>query len=415
MSEPKQQGCPVAHTAPAHIDPANIELFDFENDEGYHRDPQGRLNELRNSQRVFYSPKGRKALLGGGTWIFTHAADIRAVLQDPATFKSSGNRPFGKALGENWVLIPIDLDPPEHDRMRGFMNPLFSPKKVAQLSTKIEQRAIELIEKFRRNTGCAFVEEFARPFPVTIFLEMFGLPVSEMERFVVWEEAIIHSQGPGQLAAMRELRDYMAEVIADRRLNPKNDLISLAVTTEVEGKKLTYDEIMGMCIMLFMGGLDTVTSELGFIFRYLAENPDKQQWLRENPSLIPTALEEILRVYPIITTGRIATRDVEIGDVKISAGENVACPLACASRDPAEIENADQIDLERNPNRHSAFGFGPHRCIGSHLARRELLVAIEQWLKRVPPFRIAPGATLAAAGAGVVALHSLPLVWDHTT
>ena len=99
MSEPKQQGCPVAHTAPAHIDPANIELFDFENDEGYHRDPQGRLNELRNSQRVFYSPKGRKALLGGGTWIFTHAADIRAVLQDPATFKSSGNRPFGKALG----------------------------------------------------------------------------------------------------------------------------------------------------------------------------------------------------------------------------------------------------------------------------------------------------------------------------
>lgn len=415
MSEPKQQGCPVAHTAPAHIDPANVELFDFENDEGYHRDPQGRLNELRNSHRVFYSPKGRKALLGGGTWIFTHAADIRAVLQDPATFKSSGNRPFGKALGENWVLIPIDLDPPEHDRMRGFMNPLFSPKKVAQLSTKIEQRAIELIEKFRHNTGCAFVEEFARPFPVTIFLEMFGLPVSEMERFVVWEEAIIHSQGPGQLAAMRELRDYMAEVIADRRLNPKDDLISLAVTTEVEGKKLTYDEIMGMCIMLFMGGLDTVTSELGFIFRYLAENPGKQQWLRENPSLIPTALEEILRIYPIITTGRIATRDVEIGDVKISAGENVACPLACASRDPAEIENADQIDLERNPNRHSAFGFGPHRCIGSHLARRELVVAIEQWLKRVPPFRIAPGATLAASGAGVVALHSLPLVWDQTT
>lgn len=413
MNEPKRQGCPVTHTAPAHIDPANVQLFDFENDESYHRDPQGRLNELRNQHRVFYSPKGRKALLGGGTWIFTHAEDIRAVLQDPATFKSSGNRPFGKALGENWVLIPIDLDPPEHDRMRSFMNPLFSPKKVAQLSAKVEQRAVELIEKFQHKTGCAFVEEFARPFPVTIFLEMFGLPVSEMERFVVWEEAIIHSQGPQQLAAMRELRDYMAEVIADRRLNPKEDLISLAVTTEVEGKKLTYDEIMGMCIMLFMGGLDTVTSELGFIFRHLAENPDQQQWLRDNPSMIPTALEEILRIYPIITTGRIATRDVEIGNVKISAGENVACPLACASRDPAEIENADHIDLERSPNRHSAFGFGPHRCIGSHLARRELIVAIEQWLKRIPPFQVAPGETLEASGAGVVALRSLPLVWEH--
>ncbi len=412
MSESREQGCPAAHAAPSHIDPAHVELFDFENDAGYHRDPQGRLNELRSRHRVFYSPKGRKALLGGGTWIFTHAADIREVLQDPATFKSSGNRPFGKALGENWVLIPIDLDPPEHDRMRSFMNPLFSPKKVAQLSGKIEQRAIELIDKFRHRPGCSFVEEFARPFPVTIFLEMFGLPVSEMERFVVWEEAIIHSQGPGQLAAMRELRDYMAEVITERRANPKEDLISLAVTAEVGGKKLTYDEIMGMCIMLFMGGLDTVTSELGFIFRYLAENPEQQQMLRADPSMIPTALEEILRIYPIITTGRIATRDVEIGNVKISAGENVACPLACASRDPAEIENAEQIDLARNPNRHSAFGFGPHRCIGSHLARRELIVAIEQWLRLVPPFRVAPGAELEASGAGVVALCSLPLNWE---
>lgn len=413
MSDEKPEGrCPVAHMAPAHIDPSHVQLFDFENDEEYRRDPQLRLNMLRQQHRVFFSPKGRKALLSGGTWVFTHAEDIREVLQDTATFRSSGNRPFGKALGENWVLIPIDLDPPEHDRMRGFMNPLFSPRKVAELSGKVEKRAIELIERFRHDGHCAFVEQFARPFPVTIFLEMFGLPVSEMDRFVIWEEAIIHSQGQGQLAAMRELRDYMADVIEERRRNPKEDLISLAVTTEVAGAKLTYDEIMGMCIMLFMGGLDTVTSELGFVFRHLAENPDQQDWLRANPEMIPTALEEILRLYPIITTGRIATRDVEIGGVKISAGENVACPLACASRDPAEIAHPDEVDLERSPNRHSAFGFGPHRCIGSHLARRELSVAIEQWLKLVPAFRVAPGAILEATGAGVVALRSLPLVWE---
>ena len=413
MSNDKHEArCPVAHAAPSHIDPAHVQLFDFENDEEYRRDPQLRLNSLRDQHRVFYSPKGRKALLGGGTWIFTHAEDIREVLQNPAVFGSSGNRPFGKALGENWVLIPIDLDPPEHDRMRGFMNPLFSPRKVAELSGKIEQRAIELVERFRYDGHCAFVEQFARPFPVTIFLEMFGLPVSEMERFVVWEEAIIHSQGSGQLAAMGELRDYMARVIEERRRDPKDDLISLAVTTEVGGAKLTHDEIMGMCIMLFMGGLDTVTSELGFVFRHLAENPEQQEWLRRRPEMIPTALEEILRLYPIITTGRIATRDVEIGGVKITAGENVACPLACASRDPAEIDSPNEVDLERNPNRHSAFGFGPHRCIGSHLARRELAVAIDQWLKLVPPFRVAPGATLEAAGAGVVALRSLPLLWE---
>jgi cytochrome P450 len=398
--------------APAHIPAEQVQLFDFENDPGYQQDPQGRLNALRDQHRVFYTPKGRKSLLGGGTWVFTRAEDIRAVLQDAATFRSGGNRPFGKALGEDWVLVPVDLDPPEHDRMRGFMNPLFSPKRVAALAPKIEQRAVELMSRFEGRGHCAFVEEFAKPFPVTIFLEMFGLPVSEMDRFLVWEENIIHRQGPVQLESMRELRDHLAKIIEERRQAPRDDLISHAVTGEIDGVKLTYDEIMGMCIMLFMGGLDTVTSELGFLFRHLAENPDQQAQLRADPSLIPTALEELLRMYPIITTGRIAARDVDIAGVHIKAGENVACPLAAASRDPSEIPDPTRVDLARSPNRHSAFGFGPHRCIGSHLARRELAVAIEQWLKRIPPFRLAPGAQLTAKGAGVVALQSLPLVWD---
>lgn len=412
MSDEREKSRPAIPPAPAHIPAEQVELFDFENDPGYQQDPQGRLNALRDRHRVFYTPKGRKSLLGGGTWVFTHAEDIRAVLQDAATFRSGGNRPFGKALGEDWVLVPVDLDPPEHDRMRGFMNPLFSPKRIAALAPKIEQRAVELMSRFERRGSCAFVEEFAKPFPVTIFLEMFGLPVSEMDRFLVWEENIIHRQGPVQLQAMRELRDHLAKIIEERRQAPRDDLISHAVTGEIDGVRLTYDEIMGMCIMLFMGGLDTVTSELGFLFRHLAENPDQQARLRADPSLIPTALEELLRMYPIITTGRIASRDVDIAGAHIKAGENVACPLAAASRDPAELADPCKVDLARSPNRHSAFGFGPHRCIGSHLARRELTVAIEQWLKRVPPFRLAPGAQLTAKGAGVVALQSLPLVWD---
>jgi len=393
------------------VDPRNIEFFDFENDEEYRKDPQGRLNSLRDRHRLFYTPKGRKSLLGGGTWVFTHGADIRAVLQDPETFKSSGNRPFGKALGEDWVLVPIDLDPPEHTRMRKFMNPLFSPKRVAELAEKVERRAVELITPLQAKQGCSFIEDFARPFPVTIFLEMFGLPVSEMPKFVEWVEAIIHSQGEVQLNAMRELRDYLATVIEDRRNAPLDDLISLAVTAEVEGKTLTYDEIMGMCIMLFMGGLDTVTSSLSFIFRHLAENPEHQEYLRKSLDMIPTAIEELLRVYPIITTGRIATRNVDFDGIVVYEGDNVACPLACSSRDPDEIDGSTDVDLTRNPNRHSAFGFGPHRCIGSHLARRELIVAVEQWLKLLPQFRIQPGKYLTATGAGVVALDALPLVW----
>ena len=411
MSINKQNPAQDQYPVPDGIDAGLVKFFDFDNDEEYCRDPQGRLSRLRDQNPVFYTPKGRKSILDGGTWVISTAANIRTVLQDPETFISSGNRPFGKALGENWVLIPIDLDPPEHTRMRSFMNPLFSPKRMAALAEKIENRAIELITPLQSEAGCSFNEVFARPYPVTIFLEMFGLPVSEMPRFVGWVEAIIHNQGEVQLNAMRELRDYLANVIEERRRSPGEDLISQAVNAEIDGKALNYDEIMGMCIMLFMGGLDTVTSSLGFIFRHLAENPDQQELLRKSPEMIPTALEEFLRLYPIITTGRIASRDVEIGGAVIQKGQNVACPLAAASRDPAEIEGADKVDLTRFPNRHSAFGFGPHRCIGSHLARRELIVALEQWLKLLPPFRVAPGAELKAKGAGVVALESLPLVW----
>lgn len=411
MSIDKQNPAQDKYPVPDGIDADLVKFFDFDNDEEYCRDPQGRLSSLRDQNPVFYTPKGRKSILDGGTWVISTAANIRTVLQDPETFISSGNRPFGKALGENWVLIPIDLDPPEHTRMRSFMNPLFSPKRMAALAEKIENRAIELISPLQNEVGCSFIDAFARPYPVTIFLEMFGLPVSEMPRFVGWVEAIIHNQGEVQLNAMRELRDYLADVIEERRRSPGDDLITQAVTAEIDGKALTYDEIMGMCIMLFMGGLDTVTSSLGFIFRHLAENPDQQELLRKSPEMIPTALEEFLRLYPIITTGRIASRDVEIGGAIIQNGQNVACPLASASRDPAEIEGADKVDLTRFPNRHSAFGFGPHRCIGSHLARRELIVALEQWLKLLPPFRVTPGAELKAKGAGVVALESLPLIW----
>jgi cytochrome P450 len=411
MKTKKKVAAQNEYPIPDGIDPDHVEFFDFDHDEEYCKDPQGCLSGLRERHRVFYTPKGRKSILGGGTWIFTQASDIRNILQDPESFTSSGNRPFGKALGEDWALIPIDLDPPEHTRMRSFMNPLFSPKRMAALADKVEKRAIDLITPLQRESGCSFVDAFARPYPVTIFLEMFGLPVSEMPRFVGWVEAIIHNQGEVQLDAMRELRDYLADVIEDRRHSPGDDLISEAVTAEIDGNALTYDEIMGMCIMLFMGGLDTVTSSLGFIFRHLAENADQQELLRKSPDMIPTAIEEFLRLYPIITTGRIASRDVEIGGVIIQKGQNVACPLASASRDPAEIEGADKVDLTRFPNRHSAFGFGPHRCIGSHLARRELIVALEQWLKLLPPFRVAPGAELKAKGAGVVALESLPLIW----
>ena len=412
MSSSDNRGDLSSFPIPDHVDPRHVKLFDFDNDPGYARDPQKRLAGLREAGRVFFTPKGRKAILGGGTWVFTGAADIRTVLQDPESFQSSGNRPFGKALGESWVLVPVDLDAPEHTRMRAFLNPLFSPKRIGALAPAIAMRAEELIAAIQGQNEIDFNEVFARPFPISIFLELFGLPTSEMSRFSGWVEAIIHSQGQRQIDAMRELRDHLREVIAEKRANPRDDLISHIATGEISGERLTYDEVMGTCVMLFMGGLDTVTSQLGFIFRWLGEHPEAQAALRADPETIAAAVEEMLRLFPIIVTGRIAAKDVEIDGAVIRKGESVACPMAAVSRDPAEFADPEEVDIARPVNRHSAFGLGPHRCLGSHLARRELNVAVEQWLKLLPPFRVKPGVELTAQGAGVVALTSLPLVFD---
>jgi cytochrome P450 len=411
MSYSSDRGDPSSFPVPEHVDPKHVMLFDFDNDPGYAHDPQKRLAGLRDKGRVFFTPKGRKAMLAGGTWVFTGAADIRAVLQDPETFQSSGNRPFGKALGENWVLVPVDLDAPQHTRMRAFLNPLFSPKRMSALAPAIAARAEELIAPLKGKAEIDFNETFARPFPVSIFLELFGLPTSEMPRFSGWVEGIIHGQGGPQIAAMRELRDHMRTVIEQKRADPQDDLISQIVTGEIDGQSLTYDEIMGTCVMLFMGGLDTVTSQLGFIFRWLGEHPKAQTALRAEPEGIPTAVEELLRLFPIIVTGRIAAKDFEIDGATIKQGESIACPMAAVSRDATEFADPETADIGRAVNRHSAFGLGPHRCLGSHLARRELNIAVEQWLKLLPPFRVKPGVELTAQGAGVVALTSLPLVF----
>ncbi len=169
--------------------------------------------------------------------------------------------------------------------------------------------------------------------------------------------------------------------------------------------------MLGIVVMLFIGGLDTVVSSLSFQFRWLAENVDQQNRLRENYELLPDAVEELFRAFSIVTTGRIATQDTELAGVQIKKGDMIEAATMLSTRDPDEFENPHEIDLTRSPNRHNAFSFGPHRCLGSHLARLEVTIAIEEWLKRVPEFTVQPGAKINILGGGVWGLDSLPLQW----
>jgi cytochrome P450 len=210
---------------------------------------------------------------------------------------------------------------------------------------------------------------------------------------------------------MQEVAAYLKSLISLRRTEPTDDLISFAVNGRVDGRPLADDEVLGVCVLLFMAGLDTVTSSLSFQFRHLAEHPADQQRLRDDFGLIPSAVEEMFRAYAVVNTTRYATRDVELAGVTIKKGDNVTCSTILACRDPREFQSPDEVIFERSPNAHNAFSYGPHRCIGSHLARRELVAGIEEWLKVVPKFELAPDARLTASGGGVFGLETLPLVW----
>jgi cytochrome P450 len=345
------------------------------------------------------------AVPGPGTWVLTRAADIRAALQDAATFSSKITR-----SNSGLSLIPLELDPPEHPKFRAIMNPIFSPARMKQLEGKVRDLARELAATCAAKGECNFVEDFAKPFPVGIFLDLMGLPKENMTRFLEWE-ALIMRDKQTRAAAMQQVSLYLQELIDERRRNPTDDLITFAVTAKVDDRPLTDAEVIGICVLLFIAGLDTVTNSFAFHFRHLAEHPSDQDSLRENFSLIPSAVEELFRAYAVVNTNRYATRDVEFAGVQIKKGDNVTCSTILASRDPQEFENPNHVLFSRSPNPHNAFSYGPHRCLGSHLARREIIAGIEEWLKAIPPFRVKPGAVINAHGGGVFSLESLPLVW----
>jgi cytochrome P450 len=391
------------HSIPAHVPPELVHEFDFRTGLGTH--PHSTVAALHDGPRVFFSPVHHNAIAGAGTWVLTRAEDIRAALQDAATFSSNVRR-----SNSGLSLIPLELDAPEHAKFRALMNPIFSPVRMKLLDTKVRELARELAAACAANGHCDFVEEFAKPFPVSIFLDLMGLPKEYMGRFLEWESLIMRDKQT-RAAAMQEVSQYLQELITERRRRPTDDLITFAVSSKVDDRLLRDDEVIGICVLLFIAGLDTVTSSFAYHFRHLAEHPADQQSLRDDPALIPSAVEELFRAYAVVNTNRYATRDVDFAGVHIKRGDNVTCSTILASRDPREFERPNEVVFTRSPNLHNAFSYGPHRCLGSHLARREIIAGIEAWLAAIPPFALRPGAVINAHGGGVFSLDSLPLVW----
>jgi cytochrome P450 len=351
---------------------------------------------------------------GPGFWTVVNYEGILQILQNPQAFSNSVVTALDPDPQYKW--IPEMLDGDEHKQWRRQLGPLFSPGAVERLDDAVRQRAVDLIDAIADNGSCDFMADFAQQFPTSIFLEMMGLPVDELDQFMEWEHAILHiahdADGMTKRAeASMAVMQRFATVIAERRIEPREDIVSKALAYEIDGQPVTDADLCSFCLLMFMAGLDTVSATLGWIFKHLAENPDDRERILAKPELIPSAIEEFVRAYAIVIPARKVTEDIEIQGCPFKAGDMVNIPLAAATRDDAAFPDARSIDIERKPNNHIGFGAGPHRCLGSHLARRELKIALEEWHKRIPNYRLAPDAELTETG-GQLGLQALALTWD---
>lgn len=368
------------------------------------------IPEINRGPDVFYDPK---AYLGfQGAWIFRRAQDLQSIYLDTDHFSNKDFGPFAKLVGESWSTLPAEIDPPMHGLYRAILNPLFTPRRLQTLEDSVRSYARLYIDKFKNNGHAELMSEFCFRFPINVVLNMIGLPMDKVETFLQWEHGLLHTPDLAVVAdSVRQVKAYLMSVVEERRQQPQDDLISFALAAEVEGRKFTEDELWGFLFNLFIGGMDTVSTNTALQLRFLAEHPEQQTYLRANPDKIPYAVEEMLRALSAVTTFRTCVKPVQVHGVQIMPGDKVAMSTPLANRDDDEFENPDEVRFDRNP-RHLTFGSGIHRCLGAPLARRELIIALEEFLQAIPEFRIAPDAKILTYLGGTIQPATLPIVWN---
>ena len=370
----------------------------------------------RNPQAFYESARAVGAVVPGpfgGHNLVTKEA-VEQCFQHPEIFSSAME---AVDLGQTVPLIPLQIDPPEHRKYRKLLDPIFAPKKMNVLEPDISAMVNGLIDDVIDQGRCEFTSALSVPLPSQVFLRLLGLPLSELPMFLEMKTGILHPPGAdfdemrvNQVRAATEVEAYFAAALAERKKRPADDILSLFLAADVDGAKLSDDEILGICFLFIIAGLDTVTDTLECFFAYLAEHPEHRRQLSQDPSIIPAAVEELLRwETPVTGVSRVAAVDTEIAGCPIAKGEQVGASIGSANTDPAAYEAADVVDFSRNP-KHYAFGGGVHRCLGSHLARLELRIALLEWHRRIPDYQIEPGAELKVS-FGLRQFESLPLVW----
>jgi cytochrome P450 len=298
-------------------------------------------------------------------------------------------------------MIPLQIDPPEHKKFRKLLDPIFAPRKMAAMDEQVADLVNHLIDGFIERGEVDFAKEFSVPFPSEVFLTLLGLPMDELDTFLTMKDGIIRpehvtgtTQGSAKAQAYQQeiadsVYEYFDKILDEREKEPKDDLLSHFLSAEVEGIRLTREDILDICFLFLIAGLDTVTATLDCMFSFLAEHPEHRRQLVENPDIIPNAIEELLRwETPVMMVSRVAVEDTELSGCPVRKGDHAIVVIGSANTDEAEFPDAHEVRFDREVNRHIAFGGGIHRCLGSHLARLELRVALREWHKRIPEYEI---------------------------
>lgn len=362
-------------------------------------------NIQRTMPRIYWTPRNK------GYWMITRAKDIIEMQLDDERFSMKGAlvpnnpRPF--------PAPPMDMDPPEHADYRLLVSPAFSPKVIASVEMAVRAFVSENIDRFIDRGECEFVSEFAKELPIIVFLTMVDLPIEDRHILLPHADIIAQSNDPEAIHAARmALMDYVAGKIEERRANPREDLISKIINAQIGGRPIDPQYALGMCTLLVSGGLDTVKNMVCFCTKFLATHPDHMRQLVDDPSLIPTAVEELFRRHGVSNTARLVRKDIEFCGVQLKAGDQIQGVSCLVGLDDDTVPDPMAVDFHRPlPIPQATFGNGPHRCPGSILARAEIRIFLEEWTKRIPVFGLKSGTRPDQNGGMVNNVREMWLSW----
>ncbi|WP_397590135.1 cytochrome P450 [Sphingorhabdus sp.] len=395
---------------PLHVPPELVRDIDYFAILGVEADPYTAwLQALDGGPRMIYTPRN------GGHWIVWTFDDIRAVLRDYEKFSSYPPAIPRTLVQGPYPQPPVGADPPEHTPFREMLQPAFTPRAIVGMEKHIRQLTNELIDNFIDSGHCEFVGDFAQRMPIGVFLGLMGLPDSDREQLL----ECAHQRMRGATEADRiggamALGAYADLKLRERRGNPQDDLLSRIANYEINGKLTDFDQLRTLVVTLLLAGLDTVVNTLSFVTRWLAEAPERRAELASilnDDQKVMRATEELLRRFSVPCIARAVRDDMEFNGVQMQAGDPVLSIISMAGLDSSKYVDPMVVDFDRDPGLQVNFGAGVHRCIGMHLARMEIRIFLEEWMRRIPEFHLVEGNPPVGIGGAVLGLGTLPLAW----